>query len=249
MVFFELLMTSIMGFIAGFYGTIVGGASLLTIPGLIFLGLSAKTSVATNRLGMLGASSTGLYKYGKEGKVNFKLGLTLAAFGLIGSLIGANILLQMEEIILKKIIGVAILLVLFILIFKRGMGVKKSDVKPSPIKKLLGHLSVFLVGIYQGFMGGGGATINSYILIFIFGQTFLESAGTRKIISVIVSITAMMVFVFAGIINYLFGITLLISAGIGSYLGAAYAIKKGEKWVKNLFIIVVAIMAIKLLFS
>lgn len=248
MVFFELLMTSIMGLIAGFFGTIVGGGSLLIIPGLIFLGLSAQTSIATNRLAILGGSSTGLYKYGKEGKVNFKLGLTLSAFGLVGSFIGANILLQTEESILRRIIGVAILLILFILIFKRDIGVKKSNVKPSLIKKLLGYLSIFFVGIYQGFMGGGGGTLHSYILIFIFGQTFIESAGTRKIISIIVSITALIVFIFANIVNYLFAITLLISLGIGSYLGATYAIKKGEKWVRNLFIIIVAVMAIKLLF-
>jgi len=57
-----------------------------------------------------------------------------------------------------------------------------------------------------------------------------------------------MVFILAGIINYLFAITLMISSGVGSYLGATYAIKKGEKWVRNLFIIIIAIMAIKLLF-
>ncbi len=247
MPFLELLIIFLVGLFASSIGTIVGGGGLINVPMFIFLGLPAQSAVATNKLSNFGFLA-GFYKFKKEGKVDMKLGLVLATFTMIGGLIGANLLLQMQENILKRLIGVITILVLAVIILKRNIGLEKIKTKVTPVKRFFGYIVTFFLGIYNGFFGGGVGTFYSYVLILIFGQTFIESAGTRKVLTLLSNFIATIVFLMAGIINYTYFIVLFSSTVIGSYVGSAYAIKKGEKWVRNLFIVVVLLMAIKLLF-
>jgi uncharacterized membrane protein YfcA len=53
------------GLIAGSYGTLVGGGSLITIPTLILLGLPPHTAIGTNRLGVMGNPTAGWYEFKK----------------------------------------------------------------------------------------------------------------------------------------------------------------------------------------
>lgn len=247
MLFLDLLIIFLVGLFASFFSTIVGGGALLKTPILIFLGLPAQTAVATDRISSLGFSS-GLYKFMKEGKVNIKLGLSLLIFSMIGAFFGANLLLQMQENILRRIIAIITILILMLIIFKKNIGTKKIKTKITPIKRVFGHISIFFLGMYNAFFGGGAATFYSYVLILVFGQTFLESAGTRKILTLASAFIASIVYIISGIVNYAFFVTLFTATIIGSYLGSAYAIKKGEKWVRSLFIIIVLLMAVRLLF-
>ena len=50
----RLLLTFVLGLFASFFGTVVGSGGLLSIPGLIFLGLSPQVAIATNRLAAIG---------------------------------------------------------------------------------------------------------------------------------------------------------------------------------------------------
>ena len=104
----------------------------------------------------------------------------------------------------------------------------------------------FLAGIQGGMIGGQG-TLSNYILIFVFGKTFLEAAGTRKIASLAAIIVALTIFLYHHLVNFEFGIVLLLGRSLGAFMGAAYGIKKGDEWVRKIFIIVVIIMATKLM--
>lgn len=75
----------------------------------------------------------------------------------------------------------------------------------------------------------------------------MEAAGTRKIVTFVVSIITIIIYQTHGIINWPYAIVFIISSGFGSYLGALYGIKKGDKWIRKLFMIVVVVMAIKLI--
>ena len=87
----------------------------------------------------------------------------------------------------------------------------------------------------------------SYVLLFIFGQTFLKSAGTRKIPGIFVNITSLIIYAVYGIINYLVGFIMAIGGFIGAYIASKYSDKIGNVWLKRGFIIIVSIIAIKLL--
>ena len=75
----------------------------------------------------------------------------------------------------------------------------------------------------------------------------MESAGTRKIMTLLVTAAATFIFIVGGVIDYPIGISLFLGMSLGSYIGAHYSDKIGNVWIKRLFFMIVIIMAIKLL--
>jgi hypothetical protein len=84
--------------------------------------------------------------------------------------------------------------------------------------------------------------------MFCFGLTVIESKATKTIPWLILSISSIIIFATNGIINYKIGSVMLIGMAIGGYTGTHIAIKKGEIWVKRLFLIFVIVSVLKLLF-
>ena len=72
------------GIAAGFINTIAGGGSLLTLPVLMLMGMPADVANATNRVGVMFQSVTGLQGFHKQNKLD-----TSALVGiLIPSMLG-----------------------------------------------------------------------------------------------------------------------------------------------------------------
>lgn len=111
----------------------------------------------------------------------------------------------------------------------------------------IGYLLLFLVSMMSAFFSAGTGLLGRSVLMHCFGQTFLESAGTRKLQSAAIGITSVIVYISSGIVDWQYAFTLLVGTAIGSHFGTIYAIKKGDVWVRKLFIIVVALSAISLL--
>ncbi len=244
---FSLIVAFFIGLVGSSFGTLVGGAGLIITPTLILLGLPPQFAVATNRFGGAGLAIFGLYEFNRKKLVNRKLGLILGIAALVGSFIGAHLMLQVDEKLLKHIIAVITILVLMIFFIKPQVGV---EMRKTPIKSyeyIAGFFIAFLLGIYGGFYGAGLGAFYSYLLILLFGQTFMESAGTRKIMTLLVAVVATFTFIVEGVIDYPIGISLFLGMSLGSYIGAHYSDKIGNVWIKRLFFIIVIIMAIKLL--
>ena len=234
------------GAIAGSFGTLVGGNSLITIPLLIFLGLPPHIAIGTNRFDAVGGLVAGLYKFQQKGMVDYKIGLAVGIPAVLGSIVGAHLVLQINEVLLKKIIAIFTMAILAFIVLRPQLGIEKTKHVIKHYKYALGAMSSLCIGTYGGFYGAGIGTFLSYLLILLFGQTFLESAGTRKIATLSVSVMAAMIFAISGVIIYSVGIVMFTGLFIGSYIGAHYADKIGNVWLKRLFFVVVATMAIKL---
>jgi len=76
----------------------------------------------------------------------------------------------------------------------------------------------------------------------------LKSSGTYRIPGILLAIVSISVFATAGIINYQYGIALLLGMTVGGYIGAHISVKVGNKWLKNIFLIAILIAALKILF-
>lgn len=245
--FITLLVVFLVGVISASFGTLVGGGTLLTIPTLIFLGLSPESAITTNRFGANGLIIAGLYEFNKQRMVDYKIGFILCIPALLGSFLGAITVLQVNALILKYLIVIITIFILAFIIFKPKIGIEKTKPFIKKTDYLSGIALSFLIGINSGLYGAGSGTFLSYVLILLFGQTFLESAATRKIPTLFSSLIATLIFILASAIIYPIGISLFIGNLIGSYIGAHYSDKIGNVWIKRLFIVIVLIMVIKLI--
>ena len=242
-----MILVYVVGFVGSTFGTLVGGAGLIVVPTLIFLGLPSQMAIATSQFGGSGSAIFGLYEFHRKKLVNVKLGLFLGMTAVVGSFIGANLVLRVNPLTLRIFIAGATLLILLIFVIKPQTGIRETAKKPSALRYATGLFFAFFLGIYGGFYGVSLGTFMSYLLILGFGQTFLESAATRKIIGLLLILVALSVFIAHKVVSYPLGIALFLGSGTGSYLGAHFSDRIGNVWIKRLFFVVVCIMAIKLI--
>jgi uncharacterized membrane protein YfcA len=231
---------------ASFIGTSVGGSAVITIPAMIFAGVPPRVAIATNKMGSLGMNITGFYKFHASKKINYTIGSIAAVFALIGSYIGANVLLNIPSGILETLVYVFIIAIVVIFLLNKEIGVKKLR-SIGKLRSASGYLSFLLIGFWAGLFGAGASIFVTFVFVYVFGQTFLECAGTRKLQAFAGTIMPLAVYSFAGIMNWTVGIVLFAGMGIGSYAGAGYSIKKGNKWVRILFFFVAVVSVVKLI--
>lgn len=240
------LLVLLTGLAAGFLDSTVGSGGLISIPFLIFLGFPPHVAVATDRLGTLGQTSAALLKFWKSGKIRWNYVPIFIVLSLIGAVIGANILLTIDPKILQKIIGIVLLILLPLIFLKKEIGVVRVTV--TKLRKAMGFFVYFLLSIFSGFLGIGSGATSFYNSLFNFGFTFIEANATGIIPWFLLSLISLIIFNQNGIVDYRNGIFLFIGMVIGGYFGAHVALKKGELWIKRLFVLVVIISSIRLLF-
>ncbi len=235
------------GMVGGFFNVYAGAGSLLTIPVLIFLGLPPHAAIATNRLGVTGSDIAGWYEFHVKRMINYRESVALALPALIGAIAGANLVLEVEPALLKKIIALVTLLVLVLVMLNPDIGIKKRESQNKRDNYITAVIASLAVGVYGGFYGAGAGTFLFYILILCFDETFIESAGTHEPANLAFSLTAVIVFAINGVINYTWAVPLFIGSFSGAFLSAYYSDKISNAWLKKLFMTVVIIAVIKLL--
>jgi uncharacterized membrane protein YfcA len=80
-------------------------------------------------------------------------------------------------------------------------------------------------------------------------MTFSEAVANTKIINVVSSGIATLVFAYQGLIDYKLGIILAVTMFIAAYIGAHFVTKINDLWLKRIFLAVVILLAIKIFFD
>ncbi len=237
----------IISIFTGMYGTLIGGGALIMVPLLMFFGLSPQTAIGTSKFRSIVATSVGTYNFAKHKLIDYKVGLMMVASLVSGTAIGSSVVISLNEELVKKSIAVFTLIILVFIIFRKDVGMVEKKVEITAKSWIIASIIIFFIGIYAGFFGGGYGAIMSYVLLFIFGKTFLQSAGTRKIPGIASDIVAFAIFAINGFFHFTYGLTILVGSSIGAFIGSLYAPKIGNRMIKYGFIIIVFIMAIRLL--
>ena len=157
--------------------------------------------------------------------------------------------MQISENLLRYVIVVTNILLVAFLLLNPDLGVQKRETAIQQKEYLIGASLSFFVGVYGGFYGAMAGTFSIYILIAWFRQTFIQSAATQKIGSIFMTVTASIVFALNNAVNYYLGLAMLTGCLVGSYLGAHYAERIGNVWVKRMFIIFIVVALVKIVFS
>ena len=245
--FFLFPIVFFVGIATGFFDSTAGAGGLISVPSLIFLGLPPHIAIATDRLGTLGQTIAAFFKFNKAKKIVWKYVPFFAVISIVGSLVGANMLLNINPDILQKIVGFVVLTLLFFIFIKRTVGVER--IQTNKLKKGIGLVGKFFVSIFGGFIGQGTGPFNYYILTFFMGFTAIEVLATGVVTWFVSSVATLILFALKGVVNYQYGFVLLVGMAIGGHIGAHMALKKGNVWLRRLFIAFVIISAIKLLIN
>ncbi|MBU0766472.1 TSUP family transporter [Patescibacteria group bacterium] len=240
----ELLIIFFISVCASFIGAQVGSGGTILIPFLIFFGLPAPSAIAAHKTASLFGDIAALRKYAQDNMVKWRLGFSLASLEIVGSAIGASLLLSIDPEFVARTLGFVILIPIPFL-FISNVGLKNQ--KRSKLTLGIGSAIYFLLTIWSGVFHAGALTLFIYLLATFFGLTFIQAKATKIIPSYFGRITAIIIYIYGGIMNWTFIIPITIGYMIGSHLGASFALTKGNRWVRALLVIVVSASSVKLI--
>lgn len=235
-------------FFAGFVDAIAGGGGLISLPVYLFTGLPVQAAVCTNKLSATLGTVSATYKYWRQGFINWKRALPSLVFALLGSFIGAQLLLYISDAFFNYLMLVVLPL--------SGFYVLKSSKKPierepfsSKTTLILSIFIAFFIGIYDGFYGPGTGTFLLLLLTGLARVPMEQAAGTAKLINLTTNITALTVFLIEGTALLPLGITAGLFSIAGNYLGSRSFVKSGAKFVYPVILFVLIVFFIKICFE
>jgi len=234
--------------ITSFIGVVTGSNSLITVPVMFQFGIDPKVAVATNMFGLTFMSVGASIPFLRQGAVDFRRTLPLIGLTLISSALGALLAVVMSGASLKFTVSTAMIVVALFILFRRDIGVRPVVVVSTQMA-VGTYIIAFLLGVYGGLYSGGYVTMLTTTLVALYGMTFSEAVATTKVVNIFSSLVATAVFVWQGLVDYKLGIILSVTMFVGAYVGAHYASKMNDVWLRRIFIAAVLLLAIKTLFD
>lgn len=238
----QIAILSVLILITGAIGAITGGNSLINVPLMIVIGMSPRQAVATNMFAVTFMTISATARFARARMLRWSLILPLGIITIVTSALGAVIAVKLPEKVVKTVVGVSMAaLVLFIALHR-----KSAPVEPTPRRRLAGYIASTVLGIYGGFFSGGYTTLMTVLCVVCFGLTMMESIAVTKPVNLLSCAAASVVFFAGGLIDLRIGVPLAAANLVGGWLGAHAALKGGDRFVRLLFLLTVAALAIKL---
>jgi len=243
----KLLTLVAVFFLTSVISVVTGSTSLITVPVMIALGIEAHVAVATNMLALTFMSVGGSLPFLGKGVLSRSRLLPSIVLTVIGSGLGALLLLTVPLKALQTTIALAMIGVAVFSLLNRNLGQASHDAPASQIGVVAGYAATFLLAIYGGFFSGGYVTMLTAAFVLLFGMSFLQSVATTKVVNVFSSGVATLVFVWRGVVDLKLGIILGVSMFLGALLGGRIALLLSAVWLRRIFIAAVLGLAVKLL--
>lgn len=233
-------------FIAAFIDSIAGGGGLISLPAYMAAGIPPHIALGTNKVAASFSSISSSLKFWKAGKVNLQLMKYLVPFSFLGAVIGVRTVLLLDSKYLYPIaLGLLIFTIIYTLMHK-NMGSTNDFQGLSRRNITEGIIMALLLGFYDGFFGPGTGSFLIFLLIRIFRYDFINASGNSKILNLASNIASVITFVHAGKVNYVYALSMAVFMFVGAQVGAQFAILRGSKLIKPVFVTVSSIVAVKM---
>ena len=235
-------------FLAGLVDAIGGGGGLISLPAYLIAGLPPHMAVATNKMSATFGTALATARFIKAGLVNIRLAVPAVISAIIGSSIGANILLVVPSEVMNYVLGIVLPVSAFLVLNKKIFNDKGSDtVVLNKRTYLTAMASALVVGIYDGFYGPGTGTF-LIIAFTVFAKLDIKTANAQaKVINLTTNLTALVILLINGQVMLILGIVAAACNMVGGYIGAGLAMTKGSNLSRNCIIFVLFLLALKVI--
>ncbi len=239
---FLLLFAALAG---GFIDAIAGGGGLLTVPVLLFAGLTPVQALATNKLqGTFGTFSAGL-TFVRSGHIRlFRLRNVIVSTAL-GAAFGTWLVQVLDTAFLRQVIPLLLIAIAAYYSFSRHGGRPNSDSKISDNAFTLSAAPA--IGAYDGFFGPGAGAFYTTSYVVLRGFDLLPATAHTKILNATSNFISLLVFVLGDQVLWTIGLLMGIAQIIGAGLGSRLVIRKGAALIRPMLITVSLLITINLI--
>jgi uncharacterized membrane protein YfcA len=235
-------------FLAGLMDAVAGGGGLISLPAYLIAGLPSHFAIGTNKLSSAVGTSVSTARFCKKKYVDWGIAIPSILLALAGSAIGANIALLINEDVMKYIL-ILILPLIAVYVLKGRSMKAEAEVKPIPRGRayLIACLASLVLGAYDGFYGPGTGSFLILIYTSLAKMDIKIASGNTKLVNLASNVAALVTFIINGKIIFLLGAVAAVFSIAGHYIGAGLVIKNGQKVIRPIILVVLALLFIKVL--
>lgn len=244
-----VLVLLAVGVISGFINTLAGGGSMLTLPALMMLGMTADVANATNRVGVLMQSLTGAKGFNDAGRLDHSAIVPVLALSVAGSIVGALAasylpVWLLEPVLLTCMVAMALLMVIRPETIAPPAGTEAMSLKDSP----LAGTGLFLAGVYGGFVQAGVGFILIAALAGGLRYDLVRTNALKTVCTAVFSGIALIIFALRGQVWWIPGLVLALGSIAGAMLSVRFAITVPQNTLKWILFVMVSLTCAGALF-
>ena len=227
------------GALGGALNSVAGGGSFIAFPALLFTGVPPIPANATNTIALWTAAAASGGAYRNRLDVPRRLFAPLLAASLMGGLAGAVLLLKTPAHTFMRVLPWLTLGATLLFAFgKKLAGGRRSVIEHEASVAALAGATVFqlTVAVYGGYFGGGMGIVMLAMLATL-GMTDIHSMNALKsVMGFVINGVAVVAFIVARAVYWKHGVVMIAGGILGGYLGAHYAQKVPQVWIRMLVV-------------
>ena len=234
---FTLLFGS--GIMAGICNATAGGGTFFTFPVFLAAGLPPIVANASNAIAVWPGHALAVVAYRHELRTHphgLRLSLLL---GLLGGIIGAMLLVWIQNSVFLKLIPVLILFATLLFAFSdviRGWLAKNPQDNQSLTRRGFAHVFELVIAIYGGFFIAGLGIMLMAGLQMLGVRDIQMNNALKNLLAAVISSVAALVFIFSGLVHWQYTLIAFIGAVIGGYWGGRIARWLPALWLRRIVI-------------
>jgi uncharacterized protein len=235
------------GILVGFINTLAGSGSLISLPLLMYLGLPANVANGTNRVAIMLQSMVGAASFRGQKVITYKEGIWLSVPAVIGSIIGAILAVDLNEVIMKRAIGALMIVMICLILFKPEVWLK-GHAGQLRAKPTLWQVVIFFgIGLYGGFIQAGVGFFLLTGLVMGAGMNLVKANALKNLIVALYTPFALVVFIINNQVNWIIGLTLAAGNMLGAFVAARVAVDRGTRFIRIVLLVVLFAASMDLL--
>lgn len=244
----ELALVALASLFAGCVDAIVGGGGLILVPALfgMYPGAAPATLLGTNKGSGIWGTAWATWQFSRRVQLSWAALLPAALAAFAGSFAGAWALTLVNPDGLRKALPLVLLAVLAYTLARKDLGRHHAPRLAGAAQALPACTIGMVVGFYDGFFGPGTGSLLIFLYVAVLGFDFLRSSALAKAVNWASNIAATVLFVWQGSWIPQAALAMAVGNGLGGWLGAHVALKKGSGWVRGVFIAVVGLLILRL---
>jgi uncharacterized membrane protein YfcA len=227
-----------------------GGAGLIQLPVLIFMGLPFSVALGTHKIATVALGLGATIRNVKEGHTSWRLNLFMLLAGIPGVVLGAWTIVGVDDRLAEVALGMLTLSLGVYSIFKPELGIIAVDKNHHLKGYVIGGMGLFLIGFANGALSAGTGLFATMWLVKWFGLSYKHAVGHTLIaVGLFWNASGAITIGMIGQVQWDWLPALLLGSLVGGYLGAHLAIKSGSKWIKRVYEVITVIVGLSLIFA
>lgn len=245
----EQLLLFLLSLVANAFSAFAGGgAGLLQLPVLIFLGLPFAVALATHKVATVALGVGATIRHLRQSTLERRFVLFILGCGLPGVVLGASVILSMPDRGAQVALGVLTVALGIYSWLKPQLGQHFTPRNRHGKGLALGGLGLFGIGVLNGSLTSGTGLFVTLWLVRWFGLDYQRAvAYTMVLVGVFWNGSGAVTLGMLGDIKWDWLPALLLGSLIGGYLGAHLSLAKGNRAIKRVFEVVTILVGGKLI--